>query len=104
MKKWLVIGVACLFVAFMVSGCNDSLGIGTVESPVITPDGGDYILGESVVSITSPTKGASVMFSTDGGYSFQNYIGPFTMNDSLPKDDVIVAYAQLSGMYASAKV
>ena len=62
------------------------------EAPVITPATGDLVYGQEV-TITCPTSGAPIYYSTDGGNTYNEYTGAFTMNG----DGTVMAYAAVSG-------
>lgn len=62
------------------------------QAPVITPATGNLINGQEV-TITCPTDGATIYYSTDGGNTYQAYTGPFTMSG----DGTVTAYATMPG-------
>ncbi len=70
-----------------------------VAAPTITPPGGAFT-GSVTVSLATPTPGATIRYSLDGGTPSLTYSGPFP----LPSSAVVRAQAVASGMTASSIV
>ena len=73
---------------------NVTLGVGVVATPAISPGTGTYLNSVSV-SITDPTSGASIYYTTDGSTPTvtpsELYTGPFTLSASATVNAIAAA-------------
>lgn len=65
----------------------------TVEAPVLSPKDNTKFVNSQEVTITCPTEGATIYYSTDGE-SYEQYEAPFTINETC----TVKAYAELNGV------